>query len=105
MTWALYHLPSTPQKLRLFTLPLPLEHIKLGTQGAAALAFRFAASDGADEIAIAATATAPVSRIFEIDVMLRAPLCLMTRKELHDGTRLTRSLSAPSTVEDRHRLL
>jgi hypothetical protein len=106
VTWALYHLPSTPQKLTLFTpVALPLEHIGPGTQGAAALPFFFAASDGAAESAIAATATAPVSRIFEIDIMLGAPLCLMTHKELHGGTGLTRSFWYPSTVEQHPRLL
>ena len=41
VTWALYNLPSTPQKLTLFTpVALPLEHIGPGRQGALAFFLR-----------------------------------------------------------------
>jgi hypothetical protein len=77
---AWYHFPSPPQAL---TLHEPWAHTPVqtmpGVQGAAlAAAFRFAASDGAADIAIAATATVPTSRIFEMDFIMRAPSVVKT---------------------------
>ena len=51
----------------------PPAHKVVGVQ---VLAFFLAASDGAAVSAIAVTATAPTSRIFAMDFMVRTPLVL-----------------------------
>ena len=76
---ARYHLPSPPQA---FTGHEPPVHVAVqtmpGVHGAAAFLF-LAASDGAAVSAIAVTATAPTSRIFAMDFMVRPPSCCENR--------------------------
>lgn len=73
---AWYHLPSPPQIMTLLQPWLVSAEVQSmpAMHGAAAFAFFLAASDGAAEIAITATATAPASRNLVMDFIMGNPL-------------------------------
>ena len=72
---AWYHLPSPPQIMTLLQPWLVSAEVQSmpAMHGAAAFAFFLAASDGAAEIAITATATAPASRNLVMDFIIGTP--------------------------------
>jgi hypothetical protein len=72
---AWYHLPSPPQIMTLLTPALApgALHRRPGVQGAIAFFFMCLASDGAEEIANAVTATAVTRRILDRDFIWGPP--------------------------------
>jgi hypothetical protein len=65
-----YHAPSAPQRYTLHIPPLQLVEQSPGPPQVLAIAFRFAASDGAIDIAIATAAMAPATRNFVVNFII-----------------------------------